>query len=196
MGAETTVWGMMVGNWISLFGIVVGAAAFLSGRRQYVMAQKWKRAEHVAAETKAFFDHVDVVNTFYMLDWNSRQFTLPDGSVTQIDDDIITRALRYHTVDGSFTPTEEFIRLTFDSFLGALERFECFIEVGLISSHDVRPYLKYWINVIGNKRSGRKDEAFYDAFWGYIDAYGYTGAQSFLKRFGHDITPAQTPAAP
>jgi hypothetical protein len=37
-----------------------------------------------------------------------------------------------------------------------LERFEYFLEAGLVSSKEFTPYLGYWLNILGNENNDRK----------------------------------------
>ncbi|PSN12213.1 hypothetical protein C7293_21105, partial [filamentous cyanobacterium CCT1] len=74
---------------------------------------------------------------------------------------------------------EEFIIETtlrdwFDSFLGGLEYFEILIESGLVKTEEIKPFIIYWINLIGDRRYRRKGgSGFYDKLFHYIHWAGY-----------------------
>ena len=55
-------------EWISLAGVLAACAAFANGLWQYAKAQRWERAEFVAAEIKAFESDDLVAKALLMLD--------------------------------------------------------------------------------------------------------------------------------
>lgn len=90
---------------------------------------------------------------------------------------------------------EEFVieialRDWFDSFLGGLEYFELMIDSGLVSVGDLKPFILYWIQLIGDRRFRRKGgSGFYDQLLHYIYWAGYAGVQSLFERFGYKVLP-------
>ncbi|PSR19479.1 hypothetical protein C8255_01930 [filamentous cyanobacterium CCP3] len=90
---------------------------------------------------------------------------------------------------------EEFIIETtlrdwFDSFLGGLEYFEILIESGLVMAEEIKPFIIYWINLIGDRRYRRKGgSGFYDKLFHYIHWAGYGRVQKLFERFGFKILP-------
>lgn len=185
---------MKPNDWIALFGVVAGLIAFLSGLYQYIKAQQWKKAEFVVKEIKEFEADTQINLAMQMLDWNSREYDLlRESSKAEkkvlITDENLCMALIPHTAKPSgFEPYQVIIRDVFDQLLDSFEKFEHFIQSGLVAHNDFKPYLIYWIKIIGNRDSGRKTEEFYTCLWAYIDFYGYNGVQSFIKRFGFDIS--------
>jgi hypothetical protein len=181
------------GDYVALLGVIAGLIAFIVGLIQYVRAQLWKRAEFVAKEIKEFESKRDVQMTMQMLDWNLREFKLfpekkPGEQKVLITDEILSSALVPHEERiGGFNEVEVCIRDIFDQFLDGLERFEHFIESGLVTHKEFYPYLIYWIKIIGDRNSGRKPPEFYDSFWKYLDSYGYSGVQKLLGRYGYII---------
>lgn len=185
---------MKPNDWIAIFGVFAGMIAFFSGLYQYIKAQQWKKAEFVAKEIKEFEAEPQINIALQMLDWNSREYDLLRKSSEAkkkvfITDESLCKALVPHTEKSSgFDPNQVIIRDIFDQLLDSFEKFEHFIQSGLVSHNDFKPYLFYWIEIIGNRDSGRKPEEFYTRLWAYIDFYGYNGVQSFIKRFGFDIS--------
>lgn len=172
---------------ISLIGVFVGLGAFISGYIQYVKAQKWKRAEFVAKEIKEFEARPKVKLAMQLLDWNVRKYDIGDADNEKdvvIHDGILEEALRPHDAKNSFNPTEVFIRDIFDSYFDSLERFNHFVESGLVTPEEFRPYLKYWIEILGDINNNRKPEKCREAFWTYLDFYGYTGVINLLSSYG------------
>ena len=185
-------------EWISLAGVLAACAAFASGLWQYAKAQRWKRAEFVAAEIKAFESDELVAKALLMLDYNRRRINLlpesyesePANRVVSVNDADLTSALVHHSLRRpGFTPKEVVIRDCFDRLLDRLERFESYIEAGLISAKELKPYLGYWIEIIANRESKRKPQDFYTSLWSYIDEYDFHGVQRLARRFDRDITP-------
>ncbi len=90
---------------------------------------------------------------------------------------------------------EEFVieitlRDWFDSFLGGLEYFEIMIESGLVTADEIKPFIIYWINLIGDRRYRRKGgSGFYDKLFHYIYWSGYGRAQNLFERYGFKILP-------
>ena len=56
-------------EWVA---ILLTFFVILGGLYQFMQAQRWKRAEWVASETKAFLGDPEVKNALHMLDWNGR----------------------------------------------------------------------------------------------------------------------------
>ncbi|MEL7314202.1 MAG: lipase family protein [Cyanobacteria bacterium J06559_3] len=90
---------------------------------------------------------------------------------------------------------EEFVielalRDWFDQFLGALEACNNAINAGIVTAEDIRPFIIYWIQVIGDRRFRRKGgSGFYDSLFHYIYWAGYTGVQELFERYGYKILP-------
>jgi hypothetical protein len=190
--------GIETGQWLTLAAMTGGLVAFLGGLMQYRRAQRWKRAEFVANEMKEFKADPMVHNALLLLDWNERAIDLfplegdPEKRSVRIEEGAIARALVPHIARRDFSPTEIAIRDTFDSFFERLERFEYFLEAGLVSSKEFAPYLKYWLDILGNENSGRKSPEVVRSIWVYIEFY-YSGVISLLRRFGYKIRPPAHP---
>jgi predicted lipase len=89
---------------------------------------------------------------------------------------------------------EFFIEITlrdwFDSFLGGLEDFEIMIESGLVMAEEIKPFVIYWIRLIGDRRYRRKGgSGFYDQLFHYIYWAGYSRVQKLFERYGFKILP-------
>jgi hypothetical protein len=194
---------MELSHWLSLGTVMAALLAFLAGLIQYKHAQRWKRAEFVAKEIKDFKNDPAIKNALLMLDWNERFIDLfpeekdPAKRSVLVKDELLAHALaplpdksaaRLH----EDLKTEEIaIRAAFDQLFDALERFEYFIQAGLVSRTEFDPYLAYWIEIIGDQASKRKPPSVRDSLWAYIDSYYYTGVQKLLRRYGYDIRPVR-----
>ena len=197
------------------FGGTIIAIAF--GLRQYKRSEQWKRGEFVAKEIKEFESNPAVRNAMLLIDWGTRKINLHlVSNPTETDYVRITReeqwrALMPHTIKLAypspsynndigmnerdepkrrFTTTEAKIRDTYDAFLDYLERFANFIQSGLVSADEFKPYLRYWIDSIAGIEDIDKDES--DAEWkcallAYINFYRYSGVKFLFKSYGWDI---------
>ncbi len=87
-------------------------------------------------------------------------------------------------------PIEVALRDWFDEFLGGLERFENLIESNLVRANEIKPFIIYWIQLIGD-RSFRRDDgsSFYDQLFRYIKDCKYTGVEALFERYGYKILP-------
>ena len=123
-----------------------------------------------------------------MLDWNSRTLELPTGTAgeiekTTVDDALLAKALVHHSArpDGFDWPEPQ-IRDYFDELLDRLERFDHYIEAGLVTADDISPYLDYWLDILGNPDSGRKPKEFYESFDAYLTGYDFAGVRRLFGR--------------
>ena len=185
----------------------------LAGVYQYSRAQLWKRAEFVASEMDKFFSLPRVRNVLSMIDWTRRRVNLfVDDDAVPKDWPLITRRMqctalvphvvtRFRTDEermlasenadtdlGGFTPDEVGIRDSMDEFLDRLERFAGFVDSGLVTPHDLRPYLGYWIADIANDNCDALDAAWTCCFMAYVQYYEYEGVQKLFKAYEFDIT--------
>jgi hypothetical protein len=82
------------------------------------------------------------------------------------------------------------LRSWFDTFLDGLEYFEDLITSKLVTAEEIKPFIIYWIKLIGDRRYRRKGgSGFYDQLFDYIYWSGYGGVQSLFERFGFKILP-------
>ncbi|MEM9117435.1 MAG: lipase family protein [Cyanobacteria bacterium P01_F01_bin.56] len=90
---------------------------------------------------------------------------------------------------------EEFVievtlRDWFDKFLEAFEDCENAIQAGLVTAEDLKPYIIYWVRVIGDRNCRRQGgSGFYDQLFHYIYWAGYDGVQKLFERYGYKILP-------
>ncbi len=182
---------------LKLVGGAGGLLLFFIGIRRYIKEQTWKKNEFVANEIKLFASDSMVRNAMYILDWGARYIQLfpdkqnYDDRFAKVDRPILKKALQFHSLrilekgNERFTRTEITIRDTFDHFLSYFERYYQFIEAGLLSEKDLKPYLNYWIETL----STDMEEDVRNVIYHYINSYGFSGTQQLFKRFGKDISP-------
>ncbi len=176
---------------LKLIGGIGGVVLFFFGYYRYSKSQTWKKNEFVANEIRDFNSNKMVRNTMSMLDWNKRYIELfPDRPEYKERFFRVTRAtlrsaLLSHKIKEKFKKEEVAIRDHFDCFLDYFEKFQQFIEAGLISKKELKPYLKYWIKRIGDDIEPNVKNTIHH----YINEYGYSGVQELFREFGQDILP-------
>lgn len=175
-------------NQLELIALIGAATAFLIGLVQYRKAQRWKRVEWIAKEMDAFFGDGKVALALRMIDWGARRIELYPSRTNEADrfvvvrDDDLAKALRHHRVaEDGFTEDEAAIRDLFDHFLDRLERIHSFVQAGLLTYEDVKPYLSYWAVHIIAARVGDKKVDRIVQLRRFIRAYGYEGVQKLFS---------------
>jgi len=176
---------------VSVITPVIGFVLFWRGSDQYEKEQNWKRSEFAAREMKEFRSDPTVQKVMMMLDWDIRDIQLSEDIKFGLDEKIdseLCLSLKA-TREGEFTDRQALIRDYFDVFFDYLGRFEISIESRLLDKSDFEPYLKYWLNIIGNRNSHKRSPEFYKNIWEYIEYFDYKNVQSFMARYGYDIKP-------
>src|SRR5712691_4579235 len=143
---------------LDLLTVIAATIAFFVGLWQYQRAQLWKRLEFVAAEITAFNSDWRARNAMLMLDWGSRKLALfreetsAERREVFVDRKLLSSTLLTHDkVTRLFTDQEAAIRDCFDAFLGYFDRFDLFVEAGLVQVADFKPYLQYWIETLNTE---------------------------------------------
>ena len=181
--------------WVELMKMIGGGLAFLIGLWQFRRAQRWKRVEFVAGEAEKFFNDESVKAALAMLDWSQKSIAL-----FRYRDPNDTRLIwvTYQLVAGSLStnPNQTYdskstaIREIFDRFLTSIERFENFIQAGVVKESDLRPYFHYWTNLLSgsDKKSPRVTAELLPQFWRFVTHYGYGKVVHFVKRYDNLAT--------
>lgn len=166
---------------------LLGAAiAFTIGLIQYRRAQQWKRAEWVAQEMKGLFGDPLVQAALMMVDWGATNVVLyperpEDSRSIWLTDADIAEAMRPHEdrQDG-FSADEARIRASFDRFLDGVERFHSYMDTGLVTADDLRPYLKYWAGHVCRHHDPDVENRLVQ-LRRYMDRYGFAGSLALFK---------------
>lgn len=171
---------------IALLG---AAGAFSIGVWQYRRAQQWKRAEWVAQEMKQLLADPMVQAVFLMVDWGTRRVRLYPGADDQTqgyvwltDTDVAHALMPHEERPGGFSDQEATIRAAFDVFLDGVQRFYSYVETGLVTEAELRPYLEYWAENICEEPALDGTEERLRALQRYMTKYGYDGAYALLAR--------------
>ena len=175
-----------LGDVVSTIGTGIALATFALGVYQYAEAQKWKRAEFVAEKFKEFEADAQIKNVLWMLDYNRRKIRFSEEEWIEVSDDDLCRALDLG--NGQFTEKQGYIRDAFSQFFDRLEYFESFIEAGLVTPKEIAPYLSYWLNILGNPKSGRKPDRFYQSLDRFLRDWDYVKVRTLLGRYGYSLS--------
>ena len=177
-------------DWIAAISALVATVALVFGIVQYVAAQRWRRAEFVAQKLSEFEGNPDVQNALTMMDWSGRTIWLNVGDTAtatpvRVTHEALARILVHHS-ERAFSDTEAAVRDCFDHLLDGLERFEHFIEAGLVTPEEFRPYLGYWTNLMRAPGiAAGNTEASVDwrtSLSRYMEYYEYSGVQRLIQR--------------
>jgi len=200
----------------STLGVAGAIVAFSFAVFQYGRAEKWKRTEFIAKEIKDFESDPLIQNALFLIDWGSRRINLflfsdpTHDQLVKITRDVQWKALlphplkkkfpEYQTFTASdeeqqskdyhkktFTNKEAKIRDTYDALLTRLDRFATFIDSGLISARELKPFIIYWINAISDNNH-QEDVAWRFTLLAYINFYGYSGVKNLFQSYGKDIS--------
>ncbi|MCC6382791.1 MAG: hypothetical protein IT304_09785, partial [Dehalococcoidia bacterium] len=184
----------MVGSAAEALAALGAAAAFAAGVRQYRKSEQWKQAEFVAKLVADFEASPKTGVAFTALDWSARRIDLfpelerPAEEWERVTDDLLVSALR--PPNGvTFSKVEVRLRDAFDHLFSELDRFDIFIEAGLVRAESFKPYLIYWLDILGNPNNGRKPLSLQHAMWRFVDDWGYDGLQRLCRRYGYSIQP-------
>jgi len=102
----------------------------------------------------------------------------------------------FEVVDSRTSETEEHdietvLRRWFNKFLDDLSHFEHFIESGLITAEELKPWLIRWLRLIADRQYKQSDRSkFDDQLYTYIHVAGYEDVEALFQRYGYQILPS------
>ena len=174
---------------LKIGAFVIALSLLIKGICEYTKAQKWKKAEFVSKEIKEFYNDFEIKRAMILLDWNSNELDLRVNEIEgenkfYFTDDLIISALQTHKDSPAFSDEEVVIKYVFDCLFDRLTMFDNYIETGLISIKDIKPYLIYWIKILADNQNDRKPKDVRSQIWKYIDEYGYDKIRAFCNKFG------------
>ncbi|MEO1393175.1 MAG: lipase family protein [Cyanobacteria bacterium J06634_5] len=204
-------------EWLLILSVVLTGGVISWGIRQYAKQQTWQRIEFLRQAVKEFEHAPEVHNALKILDFEEyRDYQIPAGSEGKtvsfrVDDELLCNALATHDQRArqkqqlndsedrdQLDPEalrqyqiETALRDWFNAMLNGLEHFGYFIESGMFSEKELRPWLNYWIKLIAEPAYRRPGASrFYDALYSYIHNSGFFGVQKLFDRFGYRILPS------
>lgn len=195
-----SIWGD-IPTWVGVFGALI---AFGVGLYQYHKAQLWQRSQFVAQQMSAFFADPCIKSALLLLDYSRIRLTsagtrAKEGEEGRVfDDALLIHSLRLHTAfqneEERFNQSEMLARESFDALFTWLESFDHFLVAGLVTSKDLSPYLRYWLKIMADPKSGWKPPEYYAAVSRFITGYGYHGVRHLIGQICEiDLPDAATP---
>lgn len=161
---------------------------------EYRRAQKWKKSEFLAKEIKEFLSDKDVRRALLILDWNVIDLPLYESEIPEnkhrsflFDDEIHLKNALSIIPDSRFTDEESIVRKTIDEFLVRLSMIQNYVDSKLINTNDLKPYLKYWIKLMGDKEKSRKKVEYTAKLWAFILHFEYDQVIRLMENFDYKI---------
>ncbi|PZO19387.1 MAG: hypothetical protein DCF25_08725 [Leptolyngbya foveolarum] len=204
-------------EWLLGLGGLLGGSALALGVLYYVRQQRWQRTEFLRRVVREFEQDAEVWNALKILDFEEyRDYNIPaqgqeEPVCFRVSDRLLCNALASHDQRARQKQRLEYsqdrdeldlealrqyriettLRDWFNAMLNGFEHFGYLIESGLFSAEELRPWLNYWIQLIGNPAYRRPGASgFYDALYSYIHHSGFFGVQKLFEQFGYRILPS------
>lgn len=190
-------------EFVSKLGIVAAGIVFWVGLYQYQQGQKWMKEQFLAGAVKEFMDSKPADNARLMLDtlrlYNEGidirfDHSRDDPPVTVKKEEILA-ALNPKIKQGGQKVIR--IRECFDDYFNLLERFEHYIQTGLVPKDSVYTYINYQINLLsegGPLDPGQRAWVLY-----YAEYFDFDRVKDLLKRYDKRVRKeraARRPAPP
>lgn len=158
---------------ISAIAVVLAISGAIVTWRTFLWSERWKEAEFLAREMKAFFEDERVQKAMVMLGWGLRPIKILGsadvaGGFVSVDRMLQVQALRPHVLllrgsdevgIGRFTLGEAAIRDHYDALLDGLERFGNRLQTKLVRVETMKPYIGYWVDDIHSEAEHAADAA-------------------------------------
>lgn len=176
---------------LKVIGIPIAIWSFIRAVLEFRNAQRWKKAEFLAKEAKEFFADKNVTRALTILDYRENDLPVFNAEIPGIthihfNQEILLKALSIDKNVEEFSAEDRLIRQIVDEFLTKLSYFNRYIDTKLITLEDLKPYLKYWINILGNPNSGKRSRTVMKQLWAFIDYFEYDEVRSLVNRFGFE----------
>ena len=167
------------------FGVLGGFIIFAIGLWQYSQSQKWKRAEFLLSEIRKFEPNANVSNVRAMLDYEEINLFLfgKKAKSVKVDKRLLASALS--NPNSREDANEMAIRRAFDNYLSYLDHFNNMIEAGLVKKQEMKLYLGYWLDIMGNTNNAKLTPEIRQSLWTYMQHNGFDGAVALLKKYGY-----------
>ena len=175
---------------IKICTLVVASIGAAMAIFTYIKAQKWKKVEFLAKVMKEFYEDFNVKRALLMLDWSVFKIPLANGEIDKkeyflFSDKLLLSALIHHEekLNGAFTQEEALIRLLFDTLFEKLTTIQNYLDNRLFSFKDLKPHLVYYMKIIGDPESKRKDDVVRKQIISYIQNYQESQTMRLIERF-------------
>ncbi|GAB4380700.1 MAG: hypothetical protein Kow00121_37460 [Elainellaceae cyanobacterium] len=204
----------LIAYWVLISSLLVGAMAIAIGVYQRDRNERWYRIEFLRKAVKEFEQDPEIWKALKILDfeeYRDYEMTYRNQRISfQVDNEMLCAALASHeerskrkqTIDalqakGALDQAtleryqmETALRDWFNKMLNGLEHFGYFVESGMFSANEIRPWMIYWIRLIADRTYKRPGASkFYDQLYTYIHDYGFSGVIKLFEQFGYRILP-------
>ena len=203
-------------QWLLAIAVLIGSLAIVIGIVRYNQNEKWYRIEFLRKAVREFEDDPDIRRALRILDfeeYRDYEISLPNHDkpvAFQVTNELLCAALGNHNdrikrkqeideLKAKGTLTEEILdeyqietvlRDWFNKMLNGLEHFGYFVESGLFTGSEIRPWMIYWIRLIADRAYKRPGASkFYDQLYTYTYEYGFSGVIKLFEEFGYRILP-------
>ncbi len=207
----------VLANWVVPFSLLLTSGAISWGVFQHVRQHRWKRIEFLRQAVREFEGDPDITKALKILDFEEyRDYQIDSPAhgepfAFHVTDELLCNALADHdhrarrkqqlerdqdisTLDPAALrqyQIETALRDWFNKLLNGLEHFGYFLESGLFTPEELRPWMNYWVKLIGDPIYRRPGASrFYDALYSYIHHSGFFGVQRLFEQFGYRILPS------
>jgi hypothetical protein len=178
---------MQGSDWITVLGILVATASFWFALWQYNQTQKWKRAEFVAKEYNEYSTIPNVILAMQILDWPNREIELLSNKrKARIENQTLAKVMTPPDFEPPYDDLSVAIRDSFDEFLEGLAHFDHYIQAGLVSKDEFRPYLIYLLELLANPNKMKRSREAQDMILKYAEYYTPSVIR-LLKRYGYSM---------
>lgn len=170
-----------IADWATKYKDVFLLLGGAFGLYKWTSEQNWQKMKYIAEQVKIFDSDKCVIRTKKMLDWEATrlQFDCGEHSITR---EKVAKALRIFGGDDVFENFEAEIRGDFDTFFDYLNRFQAFVDVGLIEAEKLDPFLGYWLEILSTVRSNSDEpDEFIESIHKYCSCYGYERALKLIS---------------
>jgi hypothetical protein len=204
----------LTAQWLLAISLLMGALAIAIGVYHYNRNENWYRLEFLRKTVKEFEQDPDIWRALKILDFEEyRDYEITHRGqriIFRVDNDLLCAALAGHEdrirrqeaidhikangqLDEEILATyqiETTLRDWFNKMLNGLEHFGYFVEAGLFTANEIRPWMIYWIRLIADRAYKRPGASkFYDQLYTYIHEYGFSGVIKLFEKFGYRILP-------
>jgi hypothetical protein len=200
--------------WLLIVAVLIAALSLAIGVYQNHQKEKWHRIEFLRQTVKEFEQDPEIWKALKILDFEEyRDYEIDLGEKRvsfQATNELLCAALASHqerigrkqkldqlTATGKVDPNdleqyqiESSLRDWFNKLLNGLEHFGYFVESGLFTINEIRPWLLYWIRLIADRDYKRPGASkVYDQLYTYIHDYEFAGVLQLFEQFGYRILP-------
>ncbi|MDR4467895.1 MAG: hypothetical protein MRJ68_06280 [Nitrospira sp.] len=163
---------LVVATVVAIFGILKIKSEIEQSREQRIEDLRWRKAQAGKTLNDEMLADRRADDAMRMLDYGGRTYSIKEDETTKIKTPEMLHALRIENL--TFTPTETFIRDSFDQLFYHMGNFEQSIRSKFVEFSDVENPVGYYVNRLAKNRP---------VFEKYLVRYELILAQAFLDRF-------------